>query len=144
MKKLRALVCVNLIMGLAACGGSELPLCDEQDVVDLMDEIVRDEAKSQLFNMMLKKAGKEGEITFEKAVELKGRSDVLDQAVEQVEQMVEAKNIEFYDFEKKSENKDKEKVWCKAVMKGDGGEGTPVDYTAYYEDDTLWVSVDLD
>jgi hypothetical protein len=133
-------------LGLVACGSDEvvaqMPACDSQDVLELTTEILKEEAKSQLFFAMLKKAGKPAEdLPYKKAVELRGRSEELGKVIDIVDEAVEKKNMKYYDINMDNQDTAEKKVWCKADMKAEKGTKMAINYIAQFVGDDVEVEV---
>ncbi len=147
MKKSSFALCLATVIGLSACGSDEnlvgTPTCEEQDVIDLTDEIVKDELKSQLFEAMLEKAGKSGQITYEKALEVRGRSKELDKVIDLVNGAVNEKEANYADIETTDEDASMQKAWCSAKVSSGGAPATTITYTAQYIKDQVYVEVEF-
>ncbi|ALU43317.1 hypothetical protein [Pseudoalteromonas rubra] len=146
MKALTSLLTIPTLLLLAACGSdsqqTELPQCDDEDVMELVHDIVKDEVKSQLFEVMLAQAGKSGEITYERAVEVKGRSTELATVLDAVDEAVEQQDLQYSEIAQSSEDTALQKVWCSANMMSPGGEKPAIiNYTALYSGDDVEVLV---
>ncbi|MCG7562612.1 MULTISPECIES: hypothetical protein [Pseudoalteromonas] len=146
MKALTSLLTIPALLLLAACGSdsqqTELPQCDDEDVMELVHDIVKDEVKSQLFDVMLAQAGKSGEITYERAVEVKGRSTELATVLDAVDEAVEQQDLRYSEIAQSSEDTALQKVWCSANMMSPGAEKPAIiNYTALYSGDDVEVLV---
>ncbi|TMP36529.1 hypothetical protein [Pseudoalteromonas rubra] len=146
MKTLTSLVTIPTLLLLTACGSdepsTELPQCDDDDVMELVHDIVKEEAKSQLFNVMLTQAGKSGEITYERAVEVKGRSADLAKVLDAVDEAIEQQDLRYSDIAQSSRDVSLQKIWCSASMMSPGGQKPAIiNYTALYEGDDVEVLV---
>ncbi|MCG7537689.1 hypothetical protein [Pseudoalteromonas sp. OOF1S-7] len=145
--KIRSLqAAIPAFLLLTACGSetqqTELPQCDDEDVMELVHDTVKEEAKSQLFDMMLAQAGKSGQITYERAVEVKGRSADLATVLDAVDDAIEQQDMRYSEITQSSEDAGLQKIWCSASMLSQGGQKPAIiNYTALYEGDDVEVLV---
>ncbi|TMP42371.1 hypothetical protein CWB96_21580 [Pseudoalteromonas citrea] len=145
MKKPSFLICIASAIALTACGSDNQvdtnPLCDDDDVIELVDEIVKDEAKSQLFEVMLKKAGKSGEITYQQAVDVAGRSAELDGVIALVNETIDQQQLIYSNISMSEQDLDQHKVWCSAGMGAEGKKPAIINYTALHTAEDVEVYV---
>ena len=90
---------------------------------------------------MLKKAGKSGEITYQQAVDVAGRSAELDGVIALVNETIDQQQLIYSNISMSEQDLDQHKVWCSAGMGAEGKKPAIINYTALHTAEDVEVYV---